>query len=268
MENKTEIYILTHKKIKETYDSELYKPLLNGADSLNENFGYLCDNTGDNISKLNNQYSELSGEYWAWKNSKANIIGFCHYRRWFVKDIRLNKLTEEDILNYLKNYDIIVPRKRKTRETVYELVEKRYSINSSVDVKPIEYIKLGKIIKNKYPEYYPTYKAVMNGNYTFLHNMFICNKKLADEYFEFIFNIFDELKNEIDFSSYPSENNRIFGYLSERLLTVFIKKNGLKYKELPLYMSESKIPVIALLSGKYPLLLDMRYKLVNLFNNK
>ena len=264
MGKKIEIFILTHKKFEEEYDSSLYKPLVNGADSLDDTFGYLGDNTGDNISKLNNQYSELSGEYWAWKNSKADIIGFCHYRRWFVKDFRMKKLTEEDILNYLSNYDIIVARRRKTRESVFEFTKKRYSINSSVDINPDEYLKLGEVMKDKYPDYYPTYKKIMGGHYTFLHNMFICDKKLADEYFEWIFNVFTDLKPKIDFSSYPTDNSRIFGYISERLLTVFIEKNKLKYKELPLYMSESKIPIIAMIGTKYPILLDIRHRLVNL----
>ena len=76
--------------------------------------------------------------------------------------------------------------------------------------------------------------------------------------------MFTDLKPKIDFSSYPTDNSRIFGYISERLLTVFIEKNKLKYKELPLYMSESKIPIIAMIGTKYPILLDIRHRLVNL----
>lgn len=268
MTDKIDIFVLTHKKVDEDYDSSLYKPLVNGADSHKDTFGYLGDNTGDNISSLNNKYSELSGEYWAWKNTDADIIGFCHYRRWFVKDTKWNKLTREDILSYLSDYDIIVPEKRVTRESVYESVEKRYARDSSVDVNPVEYIRLGEVIKENYSMYYPTYKKVMNGNYTFLHNMFICNKKLADEYFEWIFNVFDDLNDKIDFSIYPSDNSRVFGYLSERLLTVFIEFNGLKYKQLPLYMSESKIPIIALLGTRHSYLLDVQDKIYGFLGKK
>ena len=94
---KIEIYILTHKPFDEEYDKELYKPLLNGSASHEDDFGFLRDDTGDNISHLNNKFSELTGEYWAWKNSDADIYGFCHYRRWFVKNLKLDKLTKEDI---------------------------------------------------------------------------------------------------------------------------------------------------------------------------
>jgi len=71
------IYILTHKKF-DYEKSDIYKPLLNGSALQKDTFGYVCDDTGDNISKLNPYYAEMTGEYWAWKNSKCDIIGFCH----------------------------------------------------------------------------------------------------------------------------------------------------------------------------------------------
>ena len=65
--NNVTMYILTHKKFD--YDSiedkEMYKPLLCGSANLNEDFGYVCDDSGGaNISNLNKYYAELTGEYW------------------------------------------------------------------------------------------------------------------------------------------------------------------------------------------------------------
>ena len=40
------------------------------------------DDTGDNIANRNNQYSELTALYWAWKNLNADYIGIVHYRRY------------------------------------------------------------------------------------------------------------------------------------------------------------------------------------------
>ena len=40
---------------------------------------WVTDNTGDNISKKNKSYCELSTQYWAWKNIDADYYGFCHY---------------------------------------------------------------------------------------------------------------------------------------------------------------------------------------------
>ena len=76
-----------------------------------------------NISKLNKYYAELTGEYWAWKNSNVDIIGFCHYRRYFVKNIFLKKLNEEDIETLLQDYDIILPQKRHLDKTNLEEID-------------------------------------------------------------------------------------------------------------------------------------------------
>ena len=96
MKNKIEIFVLTHKKFELPLDN-LYKPLLNGSITYEDDFGYLRDDSGDNISDLNKYYAELTGVYWAWKNSDADIIGFCHYRRYFAKNISLKLLKKEDI---------------------------------------------------------------------------------------------------------------------------------------------------------------------------
>ena len=59
------------------------------------------DDTGDNISQLNRQFSELTGIYWAWKNydkiGNPEYIGFMHYRR---------HLSREALASY-KEYEII-----------------------------------------------------------------------------------------------------------------------------------------------------------------
>jgi hypothetical protein len=43
---------------------------------MEETFGYLRDDVGDNISSKNDTYSEITGLYWIWKNSTAEILGF------------------------------------------------------------------------------------------------------------------------------------------------------------------------------------------------
>lgn len=38
--------------------------------------GYIRDDSGENISRLNRRYCELTGQYWAWKNEDAEYYGF------------------------------------------------------------------------------------------------------------------------------------------------------------------------------------------------
>ena len=79
------IYTLTHKKFNVPPDT-LYVPLQVGSEE-KEDLGYLCDNTGENISALNCYYSELTGLYWIWKNDhETEYVGTCHYRRFLLNE--------------------------------------------------------------------------------------------------------------------------------------------------------------------------------------
>lgn len=79
----TQIYIMTHKKIPEI-SNKIYIPLHVGKEG-KADLGYLGDNSGENISQKNDNYCELTGLYWLWKNVKCDIIGICHYRRFYKK---------------------------------------------------------------------------------------------------------------------------------------------------------------------------------------
>lgn len=75
------IIIAAHKKYRMPQD-DIYIPLHVGAEG-KESIGYQGDNTGENISKLNPYFCELTGMYWMWKNLKADYLGLAHYRRHF-----------------------------------------------------------------------------------------------------------------------------------------------------------------------------------------
>lgn len=246
------IYVLTHKKF-DLNESDIYVPLLNGSSSHSDDFGYQRDDIGDNISDLNNYYAELTGEYWAWKNSNADIIGFCHYRRYFVKDLSFEKLQKEDILKDLENHDIIMPEKVKMGMTnIKEISHSRKYLNYGPYIE--EYSKLREIIEKKYPVYLKYYDELMGENECYWFNMFICRKELADKYFEWLFDILKTMENEIDFSNYVENQRRILGFLSERLINVFIKKHKLSVKERPLYFNDRKFPLLYVIGFRYSII--------------
>lgn len=256
------IYVLTHKKFD--YDGdELYVPILNGSEAHDDDFGYLRDDTGDNISNLNKYYAELTGEYWVWKNSKADIIGFCHYRRFFAKNIRLNKkLDKKEIEEILTDYDIIMPKRNHLTRTNSENISKSY-YDEHYGTNPKEYEKLRNVIKEFYPDYLSTYDEVLNTKWCWWYNIFICRKELADEYFAWLFDILEKMEKEINFDEY--ENKRVLGFLSERLLTVFVRKNNLKVKEKHLILTESKMPHVSIIGFRFPFLVDISVSLKKLF---
>ena len=77
------IAVCTHK---DAYIPQVdsYIPIFVGSefkDAIPE--GLTPDNTGENISRLNHMYCELTGLYWLWKNQNADYYGLCHYRRYF-----------------------------------------------------------------------------------------------------------------------------------------------------------------------------------------
>ena len=58
-----QLIIACHKECEVPSD-EVYLPLHVGAEG-KETFGFVTDNTGENISSKNNLYCELTGLYWA-----------------------------------------------------------------------------------------------------------------------------------------------------------------------------------------------------------
>ena len=76
------IFTITHVPFTPP-DNPIYLPLQVGH-ALHDDYGYLGDDTGENISDKNPYYSELTGLYWIWKNyTCADYLGLCHYRRFF-----------------------------------------------------------------------------------------------------------------------------------------------------------------------------------------
>jgi hypothetical protein len=102
---KIKIFALTHKKFEVPQD-KMYQPLQVGREG-KEDLGYLCDNTGDNISAENCYYSELTGLYWIWKNVHAyKYVGTCHYRRYLLNE-QEKIFTETEYLELLSAVSIM-----------------------------------------------------------------------------------------------------------------------------------------------------------------
>ncbi|MCM1124347.1 MAG: DUF4422 domain-containing protein [Eubacterium sp.] len=224
------IFTMTHKKFQEP-DDPVYMPLHVGR-AKGADYGYAGDNTGDNISEKNCYYGELTGVYWVWKNIRtSDYVGICHYRRYFcTEEGRI--LNEKDYLSILKDYDIIVSKKLKLNFSYFDGYASDYNI--------FDLVTTGEVIRRMYPEYYDTFEKLVHGNGTYFGNMMVTSKKLYDEYAEWLFSIFAEVEKRIDPSGYDDYHKRVFGFLSEFLLYVWVEVKGLNAYECKVGMTTEK----------------------------
>lgn len=229
------IFIATHKKFNYK-PLEGYYPIQVGAEISKENFGYLLDNINSNISSKNKNYCELTAYYWIWKNVNADIVGLCHYRRYLSKKNNLKWkyiLTTQDIENDLRKYDIILPAPNTWKG--YSC----YDFYIQAEGKEKDLIATRDIIKDKYPEYIESFDYILNGNTASYCNVMISTKKLFDTYCEWLFSILFELEKNIDITNYTIAEARVYGYISELLLNVWVYHNQLKIKYYHLINTEN-----------------------------
>lgn len=207
----TQIYVMTHKKIADI-PNEIYIPLHVGREG-KEDLGYPGDNTGENISGKNPNYCELTGLYWLWKNVDCDIIGICHYRRYFAKDGQL--LGKSYIEQTLEKYPIIIPNSACVKEgSVYGQYKKKHH------VKDLEICR--EVIARKCPEYLRAFDFCMRTILVSVGNMWITRKDIYDRYCAWLFDILFEAEKRIDMAGYDDYQKRVMGFLSERLFRVWL----------------------------------------------
>lgn len=226
------IYVVSHK----AYDmpaSSLYQPMQVGFGEDLE--GFLRDNTGDNIAHKNANYSELTAIYWLWKNSQDDFVGIDHYRRLLADDRRIEEekavLGEDRLHELLEEYDIVLPKVRNY------YIETNYSQYAHAHyAKDLDLTR--EIVEERCPEYLDAFDARMRMTKGHKLNMMIARKDVFNAYCEWLFGILFELEGSVDISNYSDYDKRIYGFISERLLDVWIDYQGLKVYELPVIETE------------------------------
>jgi len=222
-----------------------YMPIHVGKEKSSIELGIPGDNTGDNISTKNNSYCELTGMYWAWKNLKGlDAIGLCHYRRYFdfhkqcpsylpygnfkveyFEKIDFN-LTDK-ISKYIEKGYVIVPSKiilGTTLEVQYCL------IHDSKDLRTLE-----NVIKDHCNDRYADafYHVIHGNNKLHPFNMFIMPWDVFDRYCQWLFPILKAVELKTDTHSYDPYQQRLFGFMAERLFNVFLYAERIRTKDFP-----------------------------------
>lgn len=258
--------LVTYKDNHQPISSDILTPILTGRAISDDIFtDMIGDSCGDNISKQNAQYCELTAQYWAWKNYKSvgepEHIGFMHYRRHFIfkhkADCAPNEwglcdfekindkyfhdigLIDKEITQSIEGYDIIIPLKisPQFKKQCGKSFSRAAFCSSGMLVEKDLEIMLDNVTCI-FPEYQSAVTEFEKINYNYFCNMFVMKKELFFRYCEFLFTVLEACNTQIDMTNYSVEGMRTLGHLGERLLTIFVLKlqqeDQVKIKELPI----------------------------------
>ena len=233
------ILIATHKNSRMPEDP-VYVPIQVGA-ALHEPLsipGVLRDDTGDSISARNPNYCELTALYWGWKNLSCAYLGIVHYRRYFSRakgrgDKWARIAAKRDLEQELSACPLLLPKKRRYWiETTYDQYVHAHHAQDLDQTRAI--------LSRKHPEYLSAFDRVMKQTSGHRFNMFVMRRDLLDAYCEWLFDVLFTLEEELDIRDYSANDARVFGFVSERLLDVWIEANGLPYREIPYLFMEKQ----------------------------
>lgn len=215
--------------------NNIYYPILVGKKEHNIS-GWNRDNTGENISAKNDTYCELTALYWMWKNLDADIYGLVHYRRYFANRKYWQKkkqriITASEIEGAMDHANIVLPVKRhywlETNASQY------CHAHNEADL-----LQMKAILSQKHPHYLQAWDAVMARRSGHRFNMFLMKKEPFHAYCHWLFDILSALEDEM--SATKSITPRIFGFMSERLLDVWLEEKKMPYLEFPVVHLESQ----------------------------
>ena len=204
---------------------------LNACENSDMGFEYR-DNIGDNISERNFNYVDLTGVYWIWKNvHDCTYKGNVHYKRFFM-DSDNEIMSSLEMLDILQEYDIIVCNfARLEGRTVYQIY---HDFHGSENMDACK-----EVISDICPEYLKDFDdVIVNGEYSSLYNMMIAKNSIFDTYCEWLFSVLFELEKrlkKLDKLTFEDGDyqRKVFGFLGERLLLVWLKHNDINYIEVP-----------------------------------
>ena len=166
------IYVAAHQKFEMPQADDCYVPLQVGREG-HADLGYLSDHTGENISSKNANYCELTGMYWIWKNTRSDIVGLCHYRRYLMHHGII--LTKDDIQKRMQHYDIILPDSGMSK---YKNAYAHYcSRHQEKDL-----LCCQEVLKERWPEYETAFLWSLSSNLISMGNILITRRTIFDAY--------------------------------------------------------------------------------------
>ena len=243
-----------------------YSPVGLGDKLFNDE--WFTDKSGNTINKKNPFYGEYTFHYWIWKNYLNKIqtdwVGFCQYRKFwlkeknkidikkmrdlnnivikeippdiekyesiigepfFVNQFRLTKFIKRNLFTMLKNPSLFFDKRKRNLKFHFDMWHGNGNLDKAIN-----------LLESSDKE---DFKLFMNNNVSFNpHNMFVCKKKVLVKYYESIFPWLLRCEKEFGFKDLKGFGlKRIYGFLAERYLSYWFKKNT-KYKILPILFKD------------------------------
>ena len=228
---------------------------------------WFSDKSGETIYKKNPFYGEYTFHYWIWKNYLNKIqtewVGFCQYRKfWLIKektdiknildlkDLVINKIPEDfnryesiigdpffvnqfrfskfikrNFLTMVRNPILFFDKNKRNLKFHFDMWHGKGNLDKAID-----------LLENQDKE---DFRSFMENNVSFNpHNMFICKKNVLIKYYESIFPWLLRCEEQFGFENLKGFGlKRIYGFLAERYLSYWFKKNT-KYKTLPILFKD------------------------------
>ena len=229
---------------------------------------FFSDKDGHSISEKNPFYGEYTFHYWLWKNYLDKIqtpwVGFCQYRKFFVKNKITNKNIEfSELKDQLfltidqrdRNFDCILGSKFSVQNYKLSKIFKNY-LGEFVLNPSLFFNKKKRTLKLHFDLYHgkgnldkaislldernkKSFKNYMNKENSFHpHNMFICKTDIIKTYYKEVFNWLEKCEKEFGFENLKGYGlQRIYGFLAERFLSYWFSERY-KVKELPIIVKD------------------------------
>ncbi len=184
-------------------------PLLNfehtiqaGAAITMERIASILDNTGENISKRNRQYCEMTATYWVWKNAHHDWVGIEHYRRHLLVKPGMLSTDVDAILPlpYVCYPDTLAQFRRFVSEDVLQAL-----------LKALEVL---------HHEEYDKYLSILKGPYQYTYNLVCARATVFDDYCTWFFRITKYMEGMTN--QFPEiGSTRALSYVAEVLTNLY-----------------------------------------------
>lgn len=245
------IYLINHERFQFPIESKtgIIRPFIVGED----------DSRGENIQS-NKHFLEARCHYWVWKNlPTSDHIGF-HMRRrvllYPTPEIPLNErspcwqlsisqhkhhISMQQLYEYI-NYLNRLPIQCWDWVSKYDVVIAAPEVAGSIRQ---QYINCHR--KQDWDIFEDAARKAgfqdFDLNYIYVSNLFIMRRELFDDYMQLWWDLIPSIEPKIDFPPEYDYQHRILGYLTERLLTLWLYKNrdqrNLKVMTLPILFGQS-----------------------------